>query len=149
MSDVIEATTGYAVPDNQQALVTVIALIVIFYGVGTVRDLVMGPVAEGPARRKLNGLIQELADDTGKTPEQIEQVLEERYGEPTMMKRVANAASRFFTPSKRLDSSPVEVNSREIDHETVEDVPAPYLIEHFRCRQKFSMLLTVTVSARR
>lgn len=57
MSDVIEATTGYAVPDNQQALVTVIALIVIFYGVGTVRDLVMGPVAEGPARRKLNGLI--------------------------------------------------------------------------------------------
>jgi len=130
VTDAIEAATGYTVPANFEALVTVVALIVLFYGVGAVRDLVMGPATDGPARRKLKGLIQELADNTGKTPEQIEQVLDERYGETPMVKRVANAASRFFTPSKRLDSAPVEVNDREIDHETVEDIPAPYLIEH-------------------
>ncbi|AKM06639.1 hypothetical protein [Pelagerythrobacter marensis] len=130
VTEVIEATTGYAVPANLEALVTVVALIVVFYGVGTIRDLVMGPVVDGPARTRLKGLIQELSDETGKTPEQIKKVLDERYGEPTMMKRVANAASRFFTPSKRLDSAPVEVNDREIDHETVQDIPAPYLIEH-------------------
>jgi len=130
VTDAIEAATGYTVPANFEALVTVVALIVLFYGVGAVRDLVMGPATDGPARRKLKGLIQELADNTGKTPEQIEQVLDERYGETPMVKRVANAASRFFTPSKRLDSAPVEVNNREIDHETVEDIPAPYLIEH-------------------
>lgn len=130
VSGAIQASTGYVVPANFEALVTVVALIVLFYGVGTVRDLVMGPLHDGPAKRKLNGLIAELAVDTGKTPEQIEAVLDERYGEPTMMKRVANAASRFFTPSKRLGSAPVEVNQREIDRETVEDIPAPYLIEH-------------------
>jgi hypothetical protein len=130
VTEVIEAAAGYVVPANLEALVTVVALIVLFYGVGTVRDLVMGPVTDGPARRKLKGLIQELSDETGKTPEQIEKVLDARYGEPTMMKRVANAASRFFTPSKRFNSAPIEVNNREIDHETVQDIPAPYLIEH-------------------
>lgn len=130
VKEVIEASTGYVVPANLEALVTVVALIVLFYGVGTIRDLVMGPVTDGPARKKLKGLIQELSDETGKTPEQIEKVLDERYGEPTMTKRIANAASRFFTPSKRLDSAPVEVNNREIDRETVQDIPAPYLIEH-------------------
>lgn len=130
VSDAIYTTTGLQVPPNLEALVTVLALIVVFYGVGTVRDLVVGPVTDGPARRKLNGLIQELAEDTGKSPEEIERVLENRYGEPSMKKRIANAASRFFTPSKRLNSAPVEVNGREIDRATVEDIPAPYLLEH-------------------
>lgn len=123
MSDVIESATGYAVPENIEGLVIAVALIVIFYGVEIVRDVVMEPVTDGPAKRKLNGLIQELANYTGKTPDQIEAVLDERYGEPTMMKRVANAASRFFTPSKRLDSAPVEVNNREIDDEMLQDIP--------------------------
>src|SRR5690606_30407835 len=66
----------------------------------------------------------------GKSEEAIRACLDKRYGEPSMVKRLANAASRFFTPSKRLDSAPIEVNDRQIDQETVRDVPAQYLIDH-------------------
>lgn len=130
VTELTKLATGYQIPDNLQALVTVLALIIVFYGVGTIRNIVFGSVTDGPARRKLTGLIRELSDETGKSVEDIERVLDKRYGEPTMIKRVANAASRFFTPSKRLNSAPVEVNDREIDRQTIEDIPAPYRIEH-------------------
>jgi hypothetical protein len=130
VTDVIHSATGYQTPANLEALVTIVALIVIFYGVGTIKDLVVGPTVDGPARHKLKGLIQELSEETGKSVEEIDRALDERYGEPTMMKRVTNAASRFFTPSKRINSAPVEVNNRHIDRETVEDIPATYLLEH-------------------
>jgi hypothetical protein len=126
----LEQATGYDIPANMDTIVTVLALIVVFYGAGAIKDLVVGPATDGPARRQLAGLIAELSGDTGKSEDAIRSTLERRYGEPTMKKRIANAASRFFTPSKRKDSAPVEVNGRTIDHETVSDVPAQYLIEH-------------------
>lgn len=126
----IEHATGYDIPANLDTIVTVLALIIVFYGAGAIRDLVLGNSGDGPARRQLAGLISELSGDTGKSEDAIRATLEKRYGEPAMKKRVANAASRFFTPSKRKDSSPVEVNGRSIDHDTVADIPAQYLIEH-------------------
>ena len=127
---VLEKTAGYDIPANLDTIVTVLALIIIFYGAGAIKDLVMGDTGDGPAKRQLAGLITELSADTGKSEDSIRSTLEKRYGEPTMKKRIANAASRFFTPSKRKDSSPIEVNDRSIDRETVSDIPAQYLIEH-------------------
>lgn len=125
-----EGLTGLDIPANLEAIVTVLALIVVFYGVGAIKDLVTGKVADGPAQRMLDGLVSELAADTGQTPEQIKACLDARYGDKTLLKRVANAASRFFMPSKRQDSAPIEVNDRPIDRDTVRDVPAQYLIDH-------------------
>ena len=46
-----------------------------------------------------------------------------------MWRRLANATSRFFAPSKRQDSAPVEINSRQFDRALMQEVPAEYLVE--------------------
>jgi hypothetical protein len=126
----IEALTGADIPSNWETIVTVLTLIIVFYGVGAIKDLVFGKGEGGPSERRLNALIEELAADTGKTQRQIRDCLDARYGDRTLWKRLANATSRFFTPSKRQDSAPIEFNRRAIDRETVQDVPAQYLIDH-------------------
>jgi len=126
----LEHATGYDIPQNWETIVTVVALILVFYGVGAIKDLVVGKAAGGPSDRMLDSLIEELANDTGKTPKYIRERLEARYGDKTLWKRLANATSRFFGPSKRQHSAPIEVNKRPIDHDTVKDVPAQYLIDH-------------------
>lgn len=126
----LENVTGIHIPDNWDAIVTVLAMILVFYGVGAIKDLVFGSSGDGPSKRMLDGLIGELATSTGSRPERIREQLDQRYGDRTLWKRLANAASRFFTPSKKQKSAPIEINGRPIDHETVQDVPAQYLIEH-------------------
>lgn len=125
----LESVMGYDIPSNLDTIVTVVALILIFYGVGAIKDLVVGKVAAGPSERMLDGLVNELAADTGKTPDYIRERLDARYGDKALWKRLANATSRFFGPSKRQHSAPIEVNQRQIDHDTVKDVPAQYLID--------------------
>lgn len=125
-----ESLTGYDIPPNLDTIFTVAVLILIFYGVGAIKDLVVDRVADGPSRKMLDDLISELAADTGKQPEQIRKVLDDRYGDRTLWKRIANATSRIFAPSKRQNSAPIEVNARRVPREVVQDVPAQYLVDH-------------------
>ena len=92
----IESVTGYDIPSNLDTIVTVLALILVFYGVGAIKDLVVGKAAAGPSERMLEGLVNELAADTGKSPEYIRDRLDARYGDKTLWKRLANATSRFL-----------------------------------------------------
>jgi hypothetical protein len=126
----VESLTGYRLPNNIDTMVTVLAMVLLFYGVGAIKDFVVGKYAPGPSQRMLTGLIGELAHDTGKSPEHIRETLDERYGDKTLWKRITDATSGFFGPSKRQDSAPIEINDRNIDRETVQDVPAQYLLEH-------------------
>ncbi|MBC7987071.1 MAG: hypothetical protein H7X93_10475 [Sphingomonadaceae bacterium] len=130
VTEQITALTGWQVPESMDTIVTVLALVIVFYGVGAIKSLVLGKADDGPSERQLNGLIEELSNVTGKTQRQIRQLLENRYRDRTLWKRLANATSRFFLPSKRQDSAPIEVNQRRIERETVRDVPADYLVEH-------------------
>jgi hypothetical protein len=126
----IESITGLHVPDNWDTIITVLALVLVFYGVGAIKDLVFGTSEGGPSRKMLDGLIAELATSLGKTPKDIRDKLDQRYRDRTLWKRLANTTSRFFAPSKKQNSAPMEVNGRSIPQETVQDVPAQYVIDH-------------------
>jgi hypothetical protein len=121
---------GYPIPDNMDTIVTVCALTLAFYGVGAIKDLVLGNRHDGPARKMLDSLIDELAENTGKTQKQIRKLLEDRYRDKTLWHRITFSASRFFTPSKRQNSSALEVNDRPIEREIVQDIPEGYLFEN-------------------
>jgi hypothetical protein len=125
----ISDATGLVIPDRFDTVVTVLALIVVFYGAGALKDLVFGTGKEGAAKAQLDGLIAEIAPQIGKTEQQIRDVLDDRYSERTLWRRLANMTSRFFTPSKQQNSAPMEVNGRTITRETVQDVPAEYQVE--------------------
>lgn len=120
----ITDATGMIIPDRFDTVVTVLALIIVFYGAGALKDLVFGHGAAGAAEAQLNGLIAELAGEIGKPEKFIRDKLADRYAEKTLWRRLANATSRFFAPSKRQDSAPVEVNGRQITQDVVRDVPA-------------------------
>lgn len=126
----IHEATGYTVPHNLEAIITVLAMVLVFYGVGAIKDLVTGGRDDGPSKRMLDGLLEELALNTGKPAKLLRELLDERYSDKTRWKKIANATARFFTPSKKQDSAPMEVNNRAIDRETVRDVPAQYVWEH-------------------
>ncbi|MFN4112369.1 MAG: hypothetical protein ACK4GD_00340 [Sphingomonadaceae bacterium] len=125
----ITDATGIIIPDRFDTVVTVLALIVVFYGVGALKDLVFGNGAAGAAQAQLDGLITELSGEIGKPEKYITDILAERYAEKTIWRRLANATSRFFAPSKRQESAPIEVNGRHIPHDAVQDVPAEFLVD--------------------
>ncbi len=125
----ITDATGIIIPDRFDTIVTVVALIVVFYGIGAVKDLVTGNGQAGAAEIHLSGLIAELSLATGKTETAIRDTLAKRYGEKAVWRRLANATSRFFAPSKRQDSAPVEVNERRFEREVIQEVPSDYLVE--------------------
>lgn len=127
--NLITDATGIIISDRFDTIVTVVALIVVFYGVGAIKDLVTGNGPAGAAEVQLSSLISELSTATGKTENSIREVLAKRYGEKAMWRRLANATSRFFAPSKRQESAPVEVNNRRFDHDLIQEIPAEYLVE--------------------
>ncbi|QKG70534.1 hypothetical protein [Erythrobacter mangrovi] len=125
----IANATGMVIPDRFDTVVTVLALIVVFYGAGALKDLVFGKGADGAAKAQLDGLIKELAPEVGKSEKQIRDILENRYSERTVWKRLANTTSRFFAPSKQQNSAPMEINGRQITRDTVQDIPAEFLVD--------------------
>lgn len=125
----ITDATGFIIPESVDSLVTVVAMIIVFYGVEALKDLVFGNGAAGAAKAQLDGLICELSDQLDKSEDSIRKVLADRYAEKTLWRRLANTTSRFFAPSKHQDSAPIEVNGRSFTQETVRDVPAEFLVE--------------------
>jgi len=126
---VITDATGVIIPDRFDTIVTVLAMIVVFYGASALKDFVVGRGNEGSAKVQLDALIAELASDLGVSERTIRDRLEARYGEKTLWKRLINGTSRFFAPSKHQDSAAVEVNGRQISQDVVREVPAEYLVE--------------------
>lgn len=121
--------TGVIISERFDAIVTIVTLIVVFYGAGALKDLVFGKGKAGAASAQLDGLIAEVSPLLGMSERRIREILDERYSEPTLLRRITKSASRFFTPSKQQNSSPMEVNGREIERQTIMDIPAEYLAD--------------------
>lgn len=127
--DLISTVTGLPIPERLDATVTVLALIIVFYGIGAMRDLVFGTGKDSQSSKMLDELIAELSVTMGVSALAIRKTLEERYSEKTMWRRLANATSRFFTPSKRQDSAPVEINGRHLDQDLIREIPESFRVE--------------------
>ncbi|ETI64800.1 hypothetical protein C100_05455 [Sphingobium sp. C100] len=127
--DLITDATGMIIPDRFDTVVTVVALIVVFYGADALKSLVFGTGSSGAAKAQLDSLIAELAPQVGKSEDSIRKILADRYSEKTLWRRVMNLASRFFAPSKQQDSAPLEVNGRMIPQDIVRDIPAEFLFD--------------------
>lgn len=127
----LEHATHADIPPNFEPIVTLTALIIVFYGAGAIKDFITGR-AHGPTETTLNGLIKELSQTSGVSEETIKSRLMERFSKGQPWKRVTKAAARFFHVSKREDSAPIEVNERIFDREIIADVPAEYVFEDMK-----------------
>lgn len=140
----IEHLTGVAISEKWDTLVTVTVLTVLFYGVGALRNMLVG-APDGPAQDQLNSLIKEMAHLTSFSEEQIREKLDARYSKRKPWQRLADAIGKAFRPSKRQASAPMLVNGRHLDHLVVRDVPSDYIVDNLDDHSPFRSFDDVTL----
>lgn len=125
----IEHLTGLNIPDSFNTIVTLAFLICAFYGAGYIKDLVSESIKDSPARRKLNGLIAEMAKLTGRSEDEINSFLDKRYKPTSRLKLLAKATVGFFRPSKSQSNVAIEVGTRTLPPQVIRDVPPEFIFE--------------------
>ncbi|MEQ1934924.1 MAG: hypothetical protein ABL962_13780 [Fimbriimonadaceae bacterium] len=119
----VEALSGQELPSDYYTLLTVIVLVVLFYGVGLARDVLGGAVSEGPAKRQLNAMIDDLSQRTGRPGEEVKRILDAKYDKPGPVRSLVRNALSFFIPSKREGNAGISVGDIRIEPRIVDDVP--------------------------
>jgi hypothetical protein len=125
----VEELTGAAVPENFRTLLTLSVLVAIFYGIAYAKDLITHVTTDSKLRRQLRALVTDIAHRTGRTEEEIKNLLDERYKPKPKIKVLAEASFRFFKPSKTQANASIRVNDRQISSDIVSDVPPTYAYE--------------------
>jgi hypothetical protein len=124
--EAIEFLIKQDVPDKFHGLITIITMMLIFYGAGYVKDVVGGLSADSAVKRQLNALIAEIAVRTGNSEEKVRELLDKRYKPGNRMRELASAAVKFFKPSKSQGNAEIEIAGRRISSDLIADVPAEY-----------------------
>lgn len=121
----LETLFNVDIPESYDSLVTVVTMIVLFYGAAFVKDMVTKTVKEGPVRRQLNEIIQVLANRTGKSPDEIRAILDAKYSKPGTVKRLSKSVAGFFLPSQRESGVGITFDRKRIEPEIIKDLPYP------------------------
>lgn len=111
------------IPDSYDSIVTVVTMIVLFYGAGFLKDAALKLVEDGSLRRQVKNLIAQLSARTGKSEDEIRKVLEAKYGKPGPVKRLAKAVHGFFLPSQREGGVPIDFDRERVPSEVIREIP--------------------------
>jgi len=119
----IEQLTGVPVPDSYDTIVTVITLIIIFYGVDWVLQKIAPTGPSQKIQRMFNGLVDEAASGLGVPREKIIGTLEERYG-GNKIRSIAKSAINFWNIAKRNPGSKVIAGTHEVGPDVISEIPS-------------------------
>lgn len=124
-----EDVTGMEIPANWEPIVVLVTLIAVFYGAGFVKDMISDRVRDTPVRQTLDGLIEDLAKRSGRSPAEIRKYFDDRYKPKSKIKQLAANAVSFFRPAKSQSNAPIEVGDQLLSEEVVRDAPESYVYE--------------------
>lgn len=119
----LERLFGLEISDQYDSILTVVVMIVLFYGVALARDAAARMLSEGPAKAQLRELERSLAEATGKTQDEVRTILKAKYAKPGPVKSLIRSVSGFFRPSHMENNAPIQLGSKTISREVVADVP--------------------------
>lgn len=122
------------IPDSFDSLVTVVTMIVLFYGAAFLKDVAVKAAEDGALRQQVKNLMAQLAANTGKSEEEIRKIFDAKYGKPTTVKRLTKAVQKFFVPSQREGSIPIIFDRNQISSEVIREIPYP---EEFTAKEDF------------
>ena len=125
----IETLTGQPVPEHLETLVTITTLIVLYYGIIKIIDVLGDRFKRQEMQVQYDGLVDDVAKLTGKPREEIIKALESQYEKRGKLSQLGRSALKFFTPSKSQKNAPILINDRVIKNEVVAEVPDKYLAE--------------------
>lgn len=130
MPDIFEDLTGIAVAEKYETLLVILSLAAIIYGADYVQKLLLNTTQDTPIRLFKKNMIKALAAETKKSEEEVEKILDDRFGAKTKLKQLGHTAVRFFKPSKSQGNAAISVGRNIIiSPKTVQDAPADYLHE--------------------
>lgn len=121
----LEDVLNITISDKYDTIVTVVFLMVVFYGVSFAKDAALKMVADHQSRQKLDELIGIVSQQTGKPASDVKAILDSKFGKPASVKRWVTNALSFFTPSKKAENAPIVVDREELGRELVREVPSP------------------------
>ena len=123
----IEKLIGIQISDQYDTIITVSALILVFYGAAFAKDLISEAATKSSLREQLDNLVSELADSIGSSPEIVRKKLDERYKPKGRLKVLTTSAVNFFRPSKSQDNAPIVFGERRIEPRLIADVPQEHI----------------------
>jgi len=119
----VEKFTGVHVPDQYDTVVTLLVMILLFYGADYAYRRVVVGAAPRKIKHMLDGLIADTSKVTGKPETEIRRVLETKYGQGKIRK-LAESAVQFFSPAKREKGAGVIAKPVFVPPDVVEEVPS-------------------------
>lgn len=130
----IETIFNVKIPDQYDSFVTVMTMMVLFYGASFLKEAAVKTVENGALRRQVDALIEQMSKTTGITEEQVKAIFDAKYSKPGPVKRLAKAVRGFFVPTQREGSVPVTFDRERIGREVIREVPYP---EEFKDKEDF------------
>jgi len=137
---------GVDVPQQYQSIVTLVVLVVLFYGVALAKDIVSRMVSDGAVKRKFDALIEDLAQSTGKTTDSIRKILDAKYAKPGPVKSLVRASVNFFLPSMREGNRSIILDRDRIEPEIVGEIPYSQDVSEDKDFKKFDPMEAVQLS---
>lgn len=122
------------IPDQYDSIVTVMTMIVLFYGAAFLKDAAVKTVENGALRRQVNALIAQMSRSTGMTEDEVRAIFDAKYGKPGPVKRLAKAVKGFFVPAQREGDVPIVFDRKTVDREVIREVPYP---QEFKDKEDF------------
>lgn len=119
----IEDVFKITVSDYYDTIVTVVFLIVAFYGVGMAIDAAKKMVTPSLPRDRYHELADLLARQTNRTPNEIERIVSSHFEKPSAPKRLVTQAKRVFLPSQRDGNAPMTVDRDRVGSDLIRQVP--------------------------
>ena len=119
----IKGVTGMSIPDSYNTIVTVVAMLVFFYGVDAAYRLLSKRLGTSRASRQMDGVVADLAASLGIPEDRIRKTLHERYTKGRRS-RLMEAAVKAVSPSKSENNAPIVFGDRRLEREDVAEVPA-------------------------
>lgn len=124
----IEALTGWDVPERFDTLVTVLVMLVAIYGVARGWERYKSKNNADPLPPSIEGnyntIIQVSGDMVGVEPKRLEEVLERQFKPKGKLTNLAKRAIEFIRPAKAEDGAGVKGGGVELTPEAVRDAPS-------------------------
>lgn len=119
---------GVQVSENYNTLVTVVVMLLVFYGIDFAYRMVSKTALASRARQELDGLIGDVAKQLGISEDSIRVALNQRYSRGKI-NRLARTAIQFIRPSKHQGNAPILIGQRTIDASVIAEAPSDVQLE--------------------
>lgn len=118
-----EAMLGRDISKGTGEMLGLLVSIVIIYGASAARDIIVKKFEDNRLKEQLNTLVGIAAKETGRTERDIRAILDTRYSEPGLFKKVTSRAREFFAPSHHEGTASVQIGDHIIPSEVVSEIP--------------------------